>query len=352
MTIEEILQLGKEAEASDIHMAQGSPLLFRVDGRLVPQNNEILKQTDIEKIIKAVMSKEQLVELERNGEMDFAFSLSGFSRVRVNVFRQQGTYAASFRMLSYDVPTPEELGIPAPVVELTNCKSGLILVTGAAGSGKSTTLASLVDAVAGQDYKNIITIENPIEYIHSYKKSIVSQREIGVDTDTYAKGVQAALRQDPDIIMIGELQDVETIAMALAAAEAGYLVLSALYTSSTADALKRVIEVFPPYRQQQIRVQLASVLKGVIAQQLLPRVDVKGRISVFEVLLANQAVQQQIREDKVHQISGIIQRSRKQGMQSMDDAILEAYMRSEITMDTALAYAHDAEAMAQKVQIF
>lgn len=352
MTIEEILRLGKEMKASDIHMAQGFPLLFRIDGQLVPQNTEPVKKSDVEAMIKSVMTKEQQAELAQTGEVDFAFSMSGFSRVRVNVFRQQGTYAASFRILSYDVPTPEILGLPASVVELTNCKSGLILITGAAGSGKSTTLASLVDVIAEQDYKNIITIENPIEYLHSYKKAIVSQREIGVDTDNYAKGVQAALRQDPDVIMIGELQDVETISMALAAAEAGYLVFSALYTNNAADALARIVEVFPAHRQQQIRVQLASVLKGVIAQQLLPRADMKGRSAVFEVLLANQVVRNLIREDKSHQISGLLGRSRKEGMQSMDDAILEAYMRSEITMETAVSYAHDAESMVQKLRIF
>lgn len=352
MTIEEILRLGKEMGASDIHMAQGSPLLFRVDGQLVPKDLELITPADIEAMMKSVMTKEQQKELKQTGEVDFAFSMSGFSRVRVNVFRQQGTYAASFRILSYDVPTPESLGIPDSVLELTNCKSGLILVTGAAGSGKSTTLASLVDVIAEQDYKNIITIENPIEYIHSYKKAIVSQREIGVDTDNYARGVQAALRQDPDVIMIGELQDVETISMALAAAEAGYLVFSALYTSNAVDALTRIIEVFPPYQQQQIRVQLASVLRGVIAQQLLPRTDTKGRSAVFEVLLANQTVRNMIREDKNHQISGLIQRSRKEGMQSMDDAILEAYMRSEIAPDTAVSYAYDADSMLQKLRIF
>lgn len=352
MTIEEILQLGKEMDASDIHMAQGSPLLFRVDGQLVPKDLELVKPADVEAMMKSVMTKEQQKELAQKGELDFAFSIPGFSRVRVNVFRQQGTYAASFRMLSYDVPKPESLGIPSSVLGLTNCKNGLILVTGAAGSGKSTTLASLVDVIAEQDYKNIITIENPIEYIHSYKKAIVSQREIGVDTVNYAKGVQAALRQDPDIIMIGELQDMETISMALAAAEAGYLVFSALHTSNTVDALTRIIEVFPPHQQQQIRVQLASVLRGVIAQQLLPRTDTKGRSAVFEVLLANQTVRNMIREDKNYQISGLIQRSRKEGMQSMDDAILEAYMRSEIAMDTAVSFAYDAESMVQKLRIF
>ena len=352
MTIEEILRLAKEIDASDIHMAPGSPLMFRINGRLVPQNEETLKPADVDAIINPVMTKEQLSELAKVGELDFAFSIPGFSRVRVNVFSQRGTYAASLRILSYEVPTPESLGIPAAFVELTNRKRGLILVTGTAGSGKSTTLASLVEVIAERDYKNIITIEDPIEYLHSHKKSIVSQREIGVDTDNYADGVRAALRQDPDVIMVGELHDMDTISMALAAAETGHLVFSTLHTSNTVDAIARIIDVFPPHQQQQIRVQLASVLRGIVAQQLLPRSDIRGRIAAYEVLIANPTVRNLIREDKNHHIPSQIAKSRKEGMQTMDDAILDAYMRSQIAMDTAISYAQDPDSMEQKVRIF
>ena len=352
MTIEEILRLAKEIDASDIHMAPGSPLMFRINGRLIPQNEDIMKPADVDAAIKPVMTKEQLEELESVGELDFAFSIPGFSRVRVNIFSQRGTYAASLRILSYEVPSPEKLGIPASVVELTNRKRGLILVTGTAGSGKSTTLASLVEVIAERDYKNIITIEDPIEYLHSHKRSIVSQREIGVDTDNYANGVRAALRQDPDVIMIGEMHDMETFSMALAAAETGHLVFSTLHTSNTVDAIARIVDVFPPHQQQQIRVQLASVLRGIVAQQLLPRSDIRGRMAAFEVLLANPSVRELIRDGKNHHIPSLIQKSRKEGMQSMDNAILDAYMRSEIAMDTAISYAHDPDSMSQKVQIF
>ncbi len=352
MTIEEILRLAKEIDASDIHMAPGSPLMFRINGRLVPQNNEIMKPADVDTAIRTIMSKEQIEELARVGELDFAFSIPGFSRVRVNVFSQRGTYAASLRILSYEVPSPESLGIPAAFVELTNKKRGLILVTGTAGSGKSTTLASLVEVIAERDYKNIITIEDPIEYLHSHKKSIVSQREIGVDTDNYANGVRAALRQDPDVIMVGELHDMDTISMALAAAETGHLVFSTLHTSNTVDALARIIDVFPPHQQQQIRVQLASALRGVIAQQLLPRSDIRGRIAAYEVLIANPEVRNLIRDNKNHHIPSLIAKSRKSGMQTMDDAILDAYMRSQIAMDTAISYAQDPDNMEQKVRIF
>ena len=352
MTIEEILKLAKEIDASDIHMAPGSPMMFRINGRLVPRNDEIMKPTEIETIIRAVMTKEQIADLEEIGELDFAFSIPGFSRVRVNIFSQRGTYAASLRILSYEVPTPESLGIPNSVVELTERKRGLILVTGTAGSGKSTTLASLIDVIARRDYKNIITLEDPIEYLHSNKKAIVSQREIGCDTRNYADGIRAALRQDPDVIMVGEMSDMETVSTALAAAETGHLVFSTLHTSSAVAAISRIVDIFPPHQQQQVRVQLASVLRGVIAQQLLPRSDIRGRIGVFEVLLGNQAVRDLVREGKTSQIASLIQKSRKEGMQSMDDAILDVYMRSQIAMDTAISYAQNPDSMSKKVQIF
>ena len=352
MTIEEILRLAKEMDASDIHIAPGSSLMLRMNGRLVPQSEEPIKSADIDIILKDILSKEQLKDLENMGELDFVFSVPGYSRARVNVYSQRGTYAVSFRMLSYEVPTPESIGIPASFVELTNRKRGLLLVTGTAGSGKSTTLASLVDVIAERDYKNIITIEDSIEYLHAQKKSIVSQREIGLDIENYTSGIRSALRQDADVIVVGELQDVDTIAMALAAAEMGHLVLSTLHTSNTADAVNRMIEVFPPHQQQQIRVQLASVLRGVVAQQLLPRSDVRGRIAAYEVLLANPTVKNLIREGKNHQIPSVFAGCRKEGMQSMDDAILEVYMRSQISMDTAIAYAQDSERMEQRVRIF
>lgn len=352
MSIEEILQLAKEIDASDIHMAPGSPVLFRVNGCLVPQKDELVKPTDVNEAMKAIMTKEQFAELERKGEMDFVYSIAGFSRVRVNVFRQRGTYAASLRILSYEVPLPDTLGIPASFVELTNRKRGLVLVTGTAGSGKSTTLASLVEVIAERDYKNIITIEDSIEYLHSHKKSIVSQREIGVDIDNYANGIRAALRQDPDVIVVGEMYDTDTISMALAAAETGHLVLSTLHTSNTADALARIIDVFPPHQQQQIRVQLASLLCGVIAQQLLPSSDIHGRIAAYEVLLATPEVRNMIRDNKNHHLASYIAKNRKAGMQTMDDAILDAYMSSRIDMETAISCAQDSERMEQKVRIF
>jgi twitching motility protein PilT len=273
----------------------------------------------------------------------------GFARIRANVFRQRGTYSAALRILSYSVPSPEELGIPKSVVELTTKKRGLVLVTGATGSGKSTTLASLIGIIANRDRKNIITLEDPIEYLYTNKKAIVRQREIGCDTGSYANALRAALRQDPDVILVGEMRDLETISTAITAAETGHLVFSTLHTNSAADAIDRIIDVFPPHQQQQVRVQLAGVLEGVIAQQLLPRSDINGRIAAYEVLLATPAVRNLIREGKSFQIPSIIQTSKKEGMQTMDDAITGILFRNEISEMTAVTYAHDSDAMHNKL---
>lgn len=351
MTIEEALTLAKQKDASDIHISPGNPLMLRIDGELIPQSEFMLKPTEINGILRPVMTDEQFAQLEEIGELDFAFSVPGFSRIRANVFRQRGTYAAALRILSYEVPQPETLGIPKPVVDLTLKRRGLVLVTGATGSGKSTTLASLIEIIANRDRKNIITLEDPIEYLHSNKKAIVSQREIGCDTGSYASALRAALRQDPDVILVGEMRDLETISTAITAAETGHLVFSTLHTNSAADAIDRMIDVFPPHQQQQIRIQLAGVLEGVIAQQLMPRSDTSGRVAAFEVLLANSAVRNLIREGKSFQLPSIIQTSKKEGMQTMDDAITNIFYRSQISALTAITYAHDSESMQSKLQI-
>lgn len=351
MKIEDVLTLAKEQGASDIHISPGNPLMLRIDGDLIPQSTVILKPQEINEIIRPVMSTEQMTHLEQVGELDFAFSVPGFSRIRANVFRQRGTYAAALRILSYEVPSADVLGIPKSVIELTTKKRGLVLVTGATGSGKSTTLASLIDIIANRDRKNIITLEDPIEYLHSNKKAIVAQREVGCDTASYANALRAALRQDPDVILVGEMRDLETISTAITAAETGHLVFSTLHTNSAADAIDRMIDVFPPHQQQQIRIQLAGVLEGVIAQQLMPRSDTNGRIAAFEVLLANSAVRNLIREGKTFQIPSIIQTCRKEGMQLMDDSISNIFFRNQISVQTAITYAHDTEAMRNKVEM-
>ena len=351
MTIEEILELAKEKGASDIHLSPGSPVMLRIDGQLLPQTQARLRPNEVEQIVAPMLSQAQLQRLKEDGELDFAFSIPNYSRVRANVFRQRGTYTAALRILTYDIPKPEKLGLPPAVVNFTNLKRGLVLVTGATGSGKSTTLASLINIIAERDAKNIITLEDPIEYLHSNKKAIVRQREVGDDTKSYADALRAALRQDPDVILVGEMRDLETIATAITAAETGHLVFSTLHTNNTSEAIDRMIDVFPPHQQQQIRVQLSTVLEGIVSQQLLPKID-GGRIAAFEVLIANSAIRNLIREGKAFQIPSILQTSKREGMQTMDDCIMNIFQHGLIAQRTAVDYALDQVTMIRKTQMY
>lgn len=351
MTIEDILGMAQEKGASDIHITPGSPLMLRIDGQMIPQSAQPMLASETQELMRSFVPEMYAEELDKEGETDFAFSRPGYSRIRANVYRQRGSYAAALRILSGDVPSPESLHIPQAVVNLTNKKRGLVLVTGATGSGKSTTLASLIRVIAERDEKNIITLEDPIEYLHSHSRSMVSQREIGTDSMSYAQALRAALRQDPDVILVGEMRDLETISTAITAAETGHLVFSTLHTNSAADAIDRAIDVFPPHQQQQIRVQLSGVLEGVIAQQLLPKIE-KGRAAAFEVLIANAAVRNLIREGKAFQIPSIIQTSKRDGMQTMDDCILQLFHSGQVSADMAVAYAHDQDAMARRVRLY
>lgn len=349
--IEEILIEGNKRGTSDIHLCPNSTVMFRIDGVLVPMCEEKIKTFEIEGMIEEMLTPAQKAELEEMGELDFAHSIAGFNRVRVNVFRQRGTYAMALRILSFEIPEPKALGIPESVLNLTSKKCGMVLVTGATGSGKSTTLAALIGVISKNYQKTIITLEDPIEYLHKHGNGMVLQREIGYDSKSYANAVRAALRQDPDVILVGEMRDLETISIAITAAETGHLVFSTLHTNSAASAVDRMIDVFPPFQQQQIRVQLAGVLEGIVAQQLLPKQG-GGRVAAYEVLLSTPAIRNLIREEKSFQIPSIIQTSKKMGMQTMDDAIYDLYMKSYIDSETAISFAHDATNMAQKVNLF
>lgn len=350
--IEQILEEAKQRRASDVHVAPGTQIMVRVDGKLTRMSEENVKPYTVEAIVETMLTEEQKAALEEDGELDFAYSIPGFNRMRVNVFRQRGSYAMSIRILSEEVPRPQTLGIPEAVLKLTARKRGLVLVTGSTGSGKSTTLASLIGVIAENYEKSIITLEDPIEYLHPHGKAMVLQREIGYDSKSYASALRAALRQDPDVIFVGEMRDLETTSMALAAAETGHLVFSTLHNSNVTSAVERIIDIYPPYQQQQMRVQLASVLKGVVAQQLLPKQHSSGRVAAFEVLLSNPTVCNLIREGKTSQIPAVLQRCRKEGMQMMDDAIYDLYMKSYIDSETAISHAQDSLGMRQKVQLF
>lgn len=347
-----ILSEAQELGASDIHLAPASPVMYRVDGELVPSKTAFFKPFEIDQMLGAMLTPEQQNELKAEGELDFAYSITGFSRVRLNVFRQRGTYALALRILSFEVPDPNKIGLPKAIMELADKKRGLVLVTGATGSGKSTTLAALIGQIAKTYSKTIITLEDPIEYLHKHGSSMVLQREIGYDSKSYANALRAALRQDPDVILVGEMRDLETISTAITAAETGHLVFSTLHTNSAAATIDRIIDVFPPYQQQQIRVQLAAVLEGVIAQQLLPLQNSNGRVAAFEIMLANQAIRNLVREGKAFQIPSTMQTSKKDGMMTMDDAIYDLFMKNQISEQTAVTFAHDPVHMAQRVRAY
>lgn len=335
VTIDDLLKMAAENRASDIHLTVESPPVMRIDGALKRIGEGVLSREDIENLVQKLMNEFQAREFSEKGELDFSYSLSGVGRFRVNAFRQRGSVGVVIRLIPFLIPTPEQLGLPAPCVELAKLHKGLVLVTGPTGSGKSTTLASLVDYINRTRSAHVVTVEDPIEYLHKHRMSLVNQREIGNDTLSFANALRSVLRQDPDVILVGEMRDLETISTAITAAETGHLVFSTLHTNDATQAIDRIIDVFPPHQQQQIRVQLAAVLQGIIAQQLLPRIDRQGRIAALEVLLATPAVRNLIREGKTHQIPTVIQTNGKLGMQSMEKAIQDLLRSGVISNETA-----------------
>ena len=347
--LSEILIHSVECRASDIHLSVGRAPNYRIDGVLHTEGEEKLKPDDVKNLIMPLLDERHKRELEESGQTDFAHAIPGVGRFRVNVFKQRGTLASVMRALPFEIPEPDMLGIPPEVVAVTEKKRGLVLVTGPTGSGKSTTLASLIQAINRTRADHIITLEDPIEYLHKHDKSIVNQREIGSDTENYAKALRAALREDPDVILVGEMRDLETISTAITAAETGHLVLSTLHTIGADKTIDRIIDVFPPDQQQQVRIQLAAVLECVVSQQLLKRSDGQGRVAALEVLFANNAVRNLIREGKTFQIASIIQTSKRLGMQMMDDALYDLYMQRMVDGETVISYAQDPVTMNKKI---
>jgi twitching motility protein PilT len=338
-----------DRHASDLHMSAGRPPSCRVDGHIQPLSDAKLRPEDIKRAAYEIMDERQRRTLESEGEIDFAYSIPMVGRYRVNVFLQRDSVALVARILNLHIPDPASLGIPAAVVEMVHKRRGLVLVTGATGSGKSTTLASLINIINQKYPYHVITLEDPVEYLHAHNVSIVNQREMGKDSKSFASALRAALRQDPDVILVGEMRDLETIATAVTAAETGHLVFSTLHTVGAANTIDRIIDIFPPYQQQQIRTQLADVLECVVSQQLLPKRDGKGRVAAIEVMLTNAAIKNHIRESKTFQIPSVLQTSRKLGMQTMDDAILDLYGSAVITRETALSYAQDYVSLQKRL---
>lgn len=349
VTIDEILSAAKEMKASDVHITVGVPPKVRIHGELTDMNYPAFAKADSDAIILSIMTDKQKQILEEKGEVDFSFSLFSVGRFRVNVFKQRGTLAAALRLVNTVIPKPEDLGVPPTVVNLYKKKRGLVLVTGPTGSGKSTTLASIINMVNEHLPSHVITLEDPIEYLHSHKVATVNQREIGMDSMSYSNALRAALREDPDVILVGEMRDLETISIAITAAETGHLVFSTLHTIGAAPTIDRIIDVFPPHQQQQIRVQLATVLEAVISQQLLPTADGQGRVAAFEVLHSTPAIKNLIRENKTFQIPSTMQTNKKLGMQTMDDSLFYLYAQGIITRDTAMNFAQNQQDLEKKL---
>ena len=349
--IDEILVKAIDSGASDVHLTVGLPPKMRLNGRLIPvdASYKILMPADTQRLLDCIMNDWQKRAYEQHGEHDFSYSIPEHGRFRVNAFKQRGTAAMALRLVNSEVPSPAVLGVPDSVIDLWSRKRGLILVTGPTGSGKSTTLASIINTINHRRDAHIITLEDPIEYLHRHDLSIVNQREIGLDTETYANALRAALREDPDVILVGEMRDYETISTAITAAETGHLVLSTLHTIGAASTVDRVIDVFPPHQQQQIRVQFAAVLEAVISQQLMTTLEGDGRLAEFEVLHTTNAVKNMIREGKSHQLNSVMQTNRKMGMITMDDSLKELYDAFKIDRETAIQYSVDPDAMEQKL---
>lgn len=349
VTIEQIMGCAKDAGASDVHITVGISPKMRVNGKLMVMPFPVLLPVDTKRICDSMMNDKQKEHFEEKGEWDFSYSIPQMGRYRVNAFRQRGSVAMVLRIVGTIVPTPESLSLPPSVIDLYKMKRGLVLVTGPTGSGKSTTLASLVGKINMDLDAHIITLEDPIEYLHRHARSIVNQREIGIDATSYDLALRSALREDPDVILVGEMRDLETISTAITAAETGHLVLSTLHTIGAAATIERIIDVFPPHQQEQIRTQLANVLVSVVSQQLVPTVDRRGRVAAFEVMHATPAIRNLIRENKSHQIATSIQTSRRLGMITMDDALVELYMKGKIDRNEALNFAQDKNTMQTKI---
>lgn len=346
----DFLKEAATSHASDIFIIAGLPLSFKVHGtmhhtgpKLVPSATEQMIRE-----LYTLAEHREIAPFLKKGDDDFSFSIPGFSRYRVSTYRQRGSLAAVIRVIAFNLPDPNELGIPDAVMKMSECTKGLVLVTGPAGSGKSTTLACLIDAINSTKEDHIITLEDPLEFLHSHKKSIVSQREIATDTDSYLVALRAALRQSPDVILLGEMRDYETIQTAMTAAETGHLILSSLHTIGAANTIDRIIDVFQPGQQRQVAVQLSMVLQAVISQQLVPTAD-GNQIPAFEIMTVTPAIRNMIRDNKVHQIDGLIYSSAKQDMISMDNSLLQLYKDGKITEETALGYASNPDMMKKKL---
>ncbi len=350
LTLRGILTEAIAQNASDIHVCTGRAVLLRKEGEIVDLNDTILQDSDVDSVCEELLNDETKRILKEAGQVDFAASVGDLARLRVNIFRESRRNAIALRILPFDIPDAEALGTPRAVVTASERNKGLVLVTGPTGSGKSTTLAALIDNINATCRRHIITLEDPIEYIHPHKKSVIHQREVGHDTTSFASGLRAALREDPDVILVGEMRDLETIQTAISAAETGHLVLATLHTNNAPATIDRIIDAFPSEQQQQIRVQLANVLECVVCQSLVPTLAGK-RVAAYEVMVSVPAIRNLIRENKTYQITSSMQIGKRQGMQTMDDHLLELYRSRTISRETAITYAIDPGSLEKKMSM-
>jgi twitching motility protein PilT len=336
MDMAEILKEVLNREASDLHLAVGVPPVVRIDGHLQNLDYPILSPNEARELVYSILSQDQRQKLETDWEVDFSYSLYGQARFRVNAYFQRGTLGAAFRLVPVAIKTIEELGLPKVIHSFCHKPRGFVLVTGPTGSGKSTTLASIIDEINEKRADHIVTIEDPIEFLHQHKRCVVNQREVGTDTKAFPAALRSALRQDPDIILIGEMRDLETIQIALTAAETGHLVFATLHTQDCPQTIDRMIDVFPPHQQEQIRVQIAATLEGIVTQQLLPKACGQGRVAACEVLITTPAARNLIREGKTYQLYTVMQTGVHHGMQTMNSSLADLVRRGQITRDMAI----------------
>lgn len=347
----DFLKILIEKEATDLHVTTGSPPRLRVDGKLIPIDHPPLTPADTKAICYSILTDAQKHHFEENFELDLSFGVKGLSRFRANIFMQRGAVAGAFRVVPFKIKNFEELGLPDILIDISRRPRGLILVTGPTGCGKSTTLASIIDVINNDRQEHIITVEDPIEYLHMHKKSLINQREVHADTKSFKAALKYVLRQDPDVVLIGEMRDLETMEAALSVSETGHLTLATLHTNSAVQAINRVIDVFPPHQQEQVRVQLSFVVEAIIAQQLIPRKNGIGRVLAVEILVPNAAIRNLIREDKIHQIYSMMQTGQsKFGMVTMNQSLFELYSRGKITYEDALGRSPVAEEMVTMLQ--
>jgi len=361
LTADEILSLAFKTGASDVHITVNSAPAFRLHGKLLPFDapewqgrlgaeaaaTGKLTPVDTDQLVRQIMTEAQYQKFQEIGELDFSYAIPGLCRFRINAFKQQGNVGFVIRLINPEILSFKDLGLPEVLASLCRQPRGLVLVTGPTGSGKSTTLASMIDLINRESRYHIITLEDPIEFVHQHKKCIINQREIGKDTGSFASALRAAMREDPDVILVGEMRDPETIGIAITAAETGHLVFGTLHTSSAAQTIDRIIDVFPPHQQQQIRVQLGNTIQGIVAQTLIPRIDRPGRVAAIEIMVATPAIRNLIREGKTYQIISQIQTGARFGMQSMDMALRTLYMKKIISKEEALSRAADPETLSK-----